>query len=63
MFQPTGRTSDRVIRLNGQRDFFVEVTLRGLTAMAGYSAPVRGESIAPKSDQTASDQTASGAAE
>ncbi len=59
MFQPTGRTSDRVIRLNGQRDFFVEVTLRGLTAMAGYSAPVRGESIAPKSDQTASDQTAS----
>ena len=41
LFQPTGRTSDRVIRLNGQRDFFVEVTLRGLTATASYSAPMR----------------------
>ena len=54
MFQPTGRTSDRVIRLNGQRDFFVEVTLRGLTAMASYSAPVRAESVLPESDLTAS---------
>lgn len=41
LFQPTGRTSDRVIRLNSQRDFFVEVTLRGLTATASYSAPMR----------------------
>ena len=52
-----------MIRLNGQRDFFVEVTLRGLTAMAGYSAPVRGESISPGSIAPESDQTALGAAE
>ncbi len=40
-FAPSGRTSDHVVRLAGQRDFFVDVTLRGLTAMASYSAPAR----------------------
>ena len=40
-FQSSGRTTDHVIRLQGQRDFSVDVTLRGLTAMSSYSAPGR----------------------
>ena len=40
-FRPSGRTEDQKIRLAGQRDFVVDVTLRGLTSMAGYSAPTR----------------------
>lgn len=40
-FLPSGRTKDHVIRLQGQRSFFVDVSLRGLTAMASYSAPAR----------------------
>ena len=40
-FYSSGRTTDHVIRLQGQRDFSVDVTLRGLTAMARYSAPAR----------------------
>ncbi len=40
-FQPSGRTEDATIRVTGQRDFVVDVTLRGLTAMASYSAPMR----------------------
>lgn len=40
-FQPSGRTEDATIRITGQRDFVVDVTLRGLTAMASYSAPTR----------------------
>ena len=40
-FLPSGRTLDHLIRLDGQRDFSVDVTLRGLTAMARYSAPSR----------------------
>lgn len=40
-FQPSGRTDDVTIRVAGQRDFVVDVTLRGLTAMASYSAPKR----------------------
>jgi len=43
-FHPSGRTADQVIRITGQREFFVDVTLRGLTATASYSAPTR---IAP----------------
>jgi type II secretion system protein H len=44
-FQPSGRTEDTTIRVAGQRDFVVDVTVRGLTAMASYSAPTR---IAPQ---------------
>jgi prepilin-type N-terminal cleavage/methylation domain-containing protein len=40
-FLPGGRTKDQVIRITGQRDFVVEVFLRGLTASASYSAPSR----------------------
>lgn len=40
-FQPSGRAEDVIIRVSGQRDFVVDVTLRGLTAMASYSAPQR----------------------
>ncbi len=40
-FYSSGRTTDHVIRLQGQRNFSVDVTLRGLTAMASYSAPAR----------------------
>lgn len=40
-FQPSGRTEDVTIRVIGQRDFVVDVTLRGLTAVASYSAPRR----------------------
>ena len=40
-FVPSGRTKDHIIRLQGQRRFFVDVSLRGLTAMASYSAPAR----------------------
>ncbi len=40
-FEPSGRTQDATIRVAGQRDFVVDVTLRGLTAMARYSAPSR----------------------
>lgn len=54
VFQPGGRTTDRVIRLNGQRNFFVEVTLRGLTGMAGYSAPARVVSPLPDPGTTPS---------
>ncbi len=48
-FQPSGRTEDATIRVIGQRDFAVDVTLRGLTAMASYSAPAR---IAPQASTT-----------
>ena len=48
-FQPSGRTEDATIRVAGQRDFVVDVTLRGLTAMASYSAPIR---IAPQASAT-----------
>ena len=44
-FLSSGRTEDHVIRLEGQRSFSVNVTLRGLTAMASYSAPVRSMEI------------------
>jgi len=48
-FQPSGRTEDATIRIAGQRNFVVDVTLRGLTAMASYSAPTR---IAPQASAT-----------
>ena len=44
-FYSSGRTKDHVIRLQGQRNFSVDVTLRGLTGMASYSAPVRSMEI------------------
>ena len=40
-FQPSGRSDDVTIRVTGQRDFVVDITLRGLTAMSSYSAPQR----------------------
>ena len=42
-FEPSGRAQDATIRVAGQRNFVVDVTLRGLTAMASYSAPTRVE--------------------
>ncbi len=44
-FQPSGRTQDVTIRVAGQRDFVVDITLRGLTATASYAAPMR---VAPQ---------------
>lgn len=41
LFYASGRTKDHTIRLHGQRNFYVDVTLRGLTSMASYSNPVR----------------------
>jgi prepilin-type N-terminal cleavage/methylation domain-containing protein len=40
-FTPAGRTTDHVVRLLGQREFYVDVTLRGLTSMVRYSRPQR----------------------
>ena len=51
-FQPSGRTEDATIRVAGQRDFVVDVTLRGLTAMASYSAPTR---VLPQQSPTTTD--------
>ena len=51
-FEPSGRTQDATIRVAGQRDFVVDVTLRGLTAMTSYSAPMR-ISLPQKSTATA----------
>jgi type II secretion system protein H len=51
-FQPSGRTEDATIRVTGQRDFVVDVTLRGLTAMASYSAPTR---VVPQQTPTTTD--------
>ena len=51
-FEPSGRTQDVTIRVAGQRDFVVDVTLRGLTAMTSYSAPMR-ISLPQKSTATA----------
>jgi prepilin-type N-terminal cleavage/methylation domain-containing protein len=44
-FLPSGRTTDCVFALEGQREFVVDVTLRGLTAMSSYSAPARGPAV------------------
>ena len=51
-FEPSGRTQDVTIRVAGQRDFVVDVTLRGLTAMASYSAPTR---VLPQQSPTTTD--------
>jgi len=40
-FTSSGRTQDATILLLGQRDFVVHVTVRGMTATASYSAPIR----------------------
>ena len=44
-FYSSGRTTDHIIRLQGQRNFSVNVSLRGLTGMANYSAPIRSMEI------------------
>ena len=44
-FYSSGRTTDHIIRLQGPRNFSVDVSLRGLTGMANYSAPVRSMEI------------------
>lgn len=41
LFYASGRTKDHIIRLHGQRKFYVDVRLRGLTSMASYSNPVQ----------------------
>jgi len=45
-FTPAGRTTDHVVRLLGQREFYLDVTLRGLTSMVRYSPPQRLPSVA-----------------
>lgn len=52
-FWSSGRTTDHMIRLQGQRNFSVDVSLRGLTGMASYSVPVRSMEmvkVSPPSD-------------
>ena len=39
IFSPSGRTRSRNLVLQGQRDFYIDVYLRGLTSSASYSAP------------------------
>lgn len=41
IFQPDGRTRNTTLRLNGQRDFYVQVFVRGLTGTARYTSPQR----------------------
>ncbi len=41
LFLPNGRTEDATIRISGPRDFFVDVTIRGLTGAISYTAPFR----------------------
>lgn len=48
-FYSSGRTKDHVVRLQGQRNFSVDVSLRGLTGMANYSTPVRSMEIVESS--------------
>ena len=40
-FRPDGRTASATIRIQGSREFDIDVTLRGLTGRAGYAAPQR----------------------
>ncbi len=42
-FLPSGRTQQASLRLVGDREFVVDVQLRGLTGTASYSAPFRVE--------------------
>lgn len=42
-FLPNGRTQQTALRLVGDREFVVDVQLRGLTGTASYSAPFRVE--------------------
>jgi prepilin-type N-terminal cleavage/methylation domain-containing protein len=61
-FTPAGRTSDHVVRLLGQREFYVDVTLRGLTSMIRYSPPQRLPSAAT-AGATTTDFTVNGPGE
>jgi prepilin-type N-terminal cleavage/methylation domain-containing protein len=38
---PNGRATDATIRMQGSRDFHIDVSLRGLTGIASYSSPQR----------------------
>ena len=40
-FAPNGRASNTTIRIQGSRDFHIDISLRGLTGIASYSAPER----------------------
>lgn len=40
-YSPTGRTNSQSLRLTGQRQFVIELTIRGLTGLARISTPVR----------------------
>lgn len=40
-YSPTGRTTSGSLRLTGQRQFVVELTIRGLTGLARTAPPVR----------------------
>lgn len=46
-FAPNGRASDATIRMQGSRDFHIDVSLRGLTGIASYSSPQRTAPVTP----------------
>jgi prepilin-type N-terminal cleavage/methylation domain-containing protein len=41
LFSAAGRTSNHTLQLLGQRDFIVELSVRGLTGLARFSKPTR----------------------
>ncbi len=45
VFQPNGRTNNAQIRLRGERDAVVDVSLRGLTGVATSGRPRHNEAI------------------
>lgn len=48
VFFPSGRTRSQTLQLIGQREFVVDIHLRGLTSAAGYTAPYRPTSPQPE---------------
>jgi prepilin-type N-terminal cleavage/methylation domain-containing protein len=70
-FSVSGRTTGRQLRLSGQREFVVDLTIRGLTGLASSTTPFRappvialplGESAAVDSELPAGSNSATGAA-
>ncbi|MEY2724741.1 MAG: hypothetical protein RLZZ458_608 [Planctomycetota bacterium] len=61
-FSPTGRTTSRSLRLTGQRQFAVDLTIRGLTGLARIAPAVRLPSTSESmgSVETAADQPITG---
>lgn len=47
VFSPDGRTQNAEIEIRGQRDFVVQIHLRGLTGFAAYDPPQRKPEVTP----------------